>query len=381
VTPLRPAALRPPAAAREPLVDALRALALAGVLVVNAMSYPGGPSGSPLGLPAPAGSPLDLLAFTAVAWLLQGKAYPLLTFLFGYSLALATRRQDDAALAYRGRRLLRLLVLGVLHGALLFAGDILTVYAITGLVVLGWARLPLRRLVVRWGLFAALALAIVAMNVTLSLTGVFGDLGFAAGPGYAHATDAGDFLWLNASAYLGSLAGGVVLFLPEVLMLMLAGFIAGRLRWLTHPRWQVARHRAWRRWLPAALLLNLGYALFMAWAASHDSPLQWVGLSAGPPAGWLLAATALAALSWWWRMRKPVLLQAVSPLGHYTLSVYVGHSLLCALLFSGAGLGWTAGTLGWLGWGLGLWLACAWLAIGAARLGLRGPLEAWMIRA
>ena len=41
---------------REPLVDGLRMLALAGVLVVNAMSYAVGPYGPLPGVPVPADS-------------------------------------------------------------------------------------------------------------------------------------------------------------------------------------------------------------------------------------------------------------------------------------------------------------------------------------
>jgi uncharacterized protein len=272
-------------------------------------------------------------------------------------------------------------VLGILHGTLLYAGDILTVYAVAGLVVLGVARLPLRRLLKLWAVVAMLALSVVAMNVTLLLTDAVGDLHSGAGEGYASATGMGDFLRLNAAGYLGALPAALLFFLPEVLLLVLGGFIAGRLRWLTHARWEPLRRRLWRPLLPVALLLNLCYAIFLAWAASKESPLQWVGLSAGPPAGWLLAAAAAHAAASWWHAQRPVWLQLLGPLGRYTLSVYVGHSLLCALFFSGAGLGWAAGTRELLAWGLGWWLACGWLAHGAARRRLRGPLEGWVARA
>jgi uncharacterized protein len=370
-----------PAARREPLIDALRALALLGVLVVNAISYPGGPSGSPLGMPMPADSNPAVLLFGLVAWLVQGKAYPMLAFLFGYSLAMALRRQGPAARDYRGRRLLRMLVLGVLHGTLLYAGDILTMYAVAGLVVLRSAQQPLRRLIVVWRLFGVLALVIVAMNVTLLLTSAPGDVGLAGGPGYATTTGMPDFLRLNAPDYLGTLPVSLALFLPEVLMLMLAGFIAGRLRWLTHPRWGRARQALVRRVMPVALLLNLIYAIFMVWAVLHDSPWQWAGLSMEPPAGWLLSAALGSALAAGWQVRHAAWLQAIVPLGRYSLSVYVGHSLLCALVLSGAGLGWRAGTLGLVGWAVGLWLLCAAGAAWAARRRWPGPLEAWMARA
>jgi uncharacterized protein len=75
------------------------------------------------------------------------------------------------------------------------------------------------------------------------------------------------------------------------------------------------------------------------------------------------------------------LVSALAPLGRYTLTVYVGHSLLCAIFFSGAGLAWPFGSLGLVAWAAGLWGVCWLLARWAARRGFHGPLEAWMMRA
>ncbi len=368
-------------AARDPFIDALRAIALLGVLVVNAVSYRGGPGGSPLGLPIPEGSPVALATLGLVAWWLQGKAYPMLAFLFGYSLALTLRQPSVATHAYRRRRMWRLLLLGALHGALLYAGDILTLYALAGLILLAWPREPLRRWVVRWRLFAALALAAFVTGVSLVLAPAAFGMEFPVSPVYGEVSGMAGFVALNWSSYVGSLPGAVILFLPEVLMLMTAGYIAGRLRWLTQGRWQPARRALATRLLPAALVLNLLYALLMTRAAASNSAWQWLWLSAGLPAGWLLSAAIGASLASWWSTSRSALVPALAPLGRYTLSVYVGHSLLCAIFFSGAGLAWPFGSLGLVAWAAGLWGVCWLLARWAARHGFHGPLEAWMMRA
>lgn len=368
-------------AARDPFVDALRAIALLGVLVVNAMSYPAGPSGSPLGLPIPADSPAALVTLGLVAWWLQGKAYPLLAFLFGYSVALALRQPSAALRAYRRRRMVRLLLLGGLHGALLYAGDILTLYAVAGLVLLGWPPAPLRRWVARWRFFAALALAAFATGLALTLGPAAFGMAFRVTPTYGDVLGVADFVALNGNSYVGSLPGAAILFLPEVLMLMTAGYIAGRVRWLTHGRWQPARRAMAVRLLPAALLLNLLYAVIMTRAAANNSAWQWVWLLVGLPAGWLLSAAIGASLASWWATSRPALVAALAPLGRYTLSIYVGHSLLCACFFSGAGLAWPLGSVGLVIWAAGLWGLCGLLAHWAARRGFHGPLEGWMIRA
>lgn len=351
------------------------------MLVVNALSYQAGPGGSPLGLPMPEGSPVALATLGLVAWWLQGKAYPMLAFLFGYSLALTLRQPSAGAHAYRRRRMWRLLLLGVLHGALLYAGDILTLYALAGLVLLGWPREPLRRWVARWRFLAALALAAFATGVSLTLAPAAFGVEFRVPPVYGEVSGVAGFVVLNWGSYVGSLPGALILFLPEVLMLMTTGYIAGRLRWLTQGRWQPARRALAMRLLPVALVLNLLYALLMTRAAASHSAWQWVWLSAGLPAGWLLSAAIGASLASWWSMSRSALVPALAPLGRYTLSVYVGHSLLCAVLFSGAGLAWPFGSLGMVAWAAGLWGVCWLLARWAARRGFHGPLEAWMMRA
>jgi uncharacterized protein len=374
-----PAALR--RAERDPLVDALRALALLGVLVVNAVSYPAGPSGSPLGLPRPLDSSSALTMLGLVAWWMQGKAYPLLTFLFGYSLALALRRPSAAELSYRRRRLCRLLMLGVVHGALLYAGDILTLYALAGLLLLMGPTLSLRRWVARWRFFVALALSALAGGFVLALAPAVSGVELQLLSSYGDASSVLDFVGLNWRSYWGARPGMVVLFLPEVLLLMCTGYIAGRLRWLTHRRWQLARRTLLRRLLPVAVALNLIYAVLMAGAVANNSAWQWVWLSASPLVGWLLSAALGAAVAAAWAQFRSPLLLALAPLGRFTLSVYVGHSCVCAFLFSGAGLAWSPGSVGLVGGAMMLWSGCVVLAHWADRRGFHGPLEAWMMRA
>ena len=122
-----------PPSARQPLPDALRALALLGVLVVNGAGYLVAPWGPLLGERSPAGSALALAVQAAQAAFLQGKAYPALAFLFGMGLWLAQRGRPVAVARQRGvARQKRLLLLGVLHGVLIYFGDILTMYALVG---------------------------------------------------------------------------------------------------------------------------------------------------------------------------------------------------------------------------------------------------------
>lgn len=359
------------AARREPLVDALRAWALLGVLVVNAQSTLTGPWGSPLGLPTPPDSATAWGAYGMVAWLFQGKSYPLLAFLFGYGQALGRRGGQER----RRVRLQRLTFLGVLHGSLLFAGDILTFYGVFGLALLALGRLRARilwRLLWLW-----IALALVTQALAL--------LAFGRGPGFLGTTYSavggiGEFVALNASAYGSALLGGIVLFGPELLALMTAGLLAGRLGVLRRTRWRPML--AWlARWaLPLGLVANAVYALAAARASIGvaRAPL-WIGLIG--PLGWLLAAGYAAALAHAWHSgRARAALQALVPLGRRTLSAYVGLSVVAAVALSGAGLRLPLGSAALLAAAFLFWAGALVMSQAAERVGVRGPLEAWMAR-
>jgi uncharacterized protein len=124
-------------------LDLIRGVAVLGILAVNIFSFagPGSAAYSP-DLPQP-GSPADQWTFGAVLMLFEGKMRALFTILFGASLVLFVERAEERSRDGAGlqrRRLGWLALLGYLHFALLWDGDILFLYA-----VVGFAALALRR--------------------------------------------------------------------------------------------------------------------------------------------------------------------------------------------------------------------------------------------
>lgn len=119
-------------------LDVVRGLALLGILAVNAAFFaaPYQAARNPL-LP-----PLDVDASTIWSWLVMHvffdfKMITLFSMLFGASIYLVGGETSDRA---RGqvlhRRLVWLALFGVIHGALIWYGDILLAYALTGLLVM-----------------------------------------------------------------------------------------------------------------------------------------------------------------------------------------------------------------------------------------------------
>lgn len=349
---------------------------MVSVLLVNGAGYLVAPWGAVLGERVAAGAHVDAAVQFLIAWVLQGKGYPMLAFLFGFGLCCAMRQGPslDEALARLRARQRRLRRLGIGHGLFIYFGDILTLYSLVGQGLLRPCREPWSAL--RRRLRRAVGWAVASLLLLLAWVWPPGAAAPApAEPTLAQAADWWDFWRINASAYLVSQVASLLFAWPVVRLCMLVGIAAARLRGLTHPRWGHTRRRWLARLGPPVLVLNLALAGLGAhlWAADQ----RWLLVDAlAVLAGVLMAAVYLLALSRLAREGAAAWCRWLAPLGRRSLTLYLAHGLLCALLFSGAGLGWRPGPGVMAAFGLGLWA----LALVAARWrpGARWPLEAWL---
>jgi uncharacterized protein len=370
---------------REGLVDALRIVALLSVCIVNFTFYPIEPLRE-LPYAAGLGTAFEATLRALVASVFEAKGYPLLAFLFGYSFALSLRAHQEArgetlavALAHRKARMWRLLRLGVLHGALLFFGDILLAYALCGFWLLRWAMLDPTQVVrrIQW---------LVAINMLLTVVAVAGNLWFVAPPGAAPspsmaiAVGVGPWWRLNLSVWLTTTTFLPLYTLPALMVPMLLGILAARVRWLD----DAARFAPqWRRVLKWTLLigvpLNLAYgAGIVAMDARSQvwlvAVVMWAGLVMDA------ALVSGAALLWHAAGNPAALLRWLAPAGRYTLSIYLTLSVLMVLLLSGAGLklGLKLPFSALLAMAAAYWLVAVLIARHAAARGSRGLFERWM---
>src|SRR5215204_5274071 len=128
-----------PVSSREriEILDVLRGLAVCGILIGNVQWFSG------YGMIPPEFSHnaalYDQVTHFLVHFFVEGKFYSVFSFLFGFGFALQiARAQDrgDANASLFKRRLFWLLVIGLLHAYLLWYGDILSVYALMGFVLI-----------------------------------------------------------------------------------------------------------------------------------------------------------------------------------------------------------------------------------------------------
>jgi uncharacterized protein len=175
----QPQAVAPVAACeRIDVMDILRGFALLGILLVNMgiFSFPflATLTGTPRG-----NSPLDAAAEFIIQWLATGKFYPLFSFLFGAGMTLQMARMEERGGKvgrFMARRLLILMGFGLLHALLIWNGDILFIYGLTGLALVLFRKLEPKLLLIWAGVLFAipLALSLVSAGSTALLTATAG---------------------------------------------------------------------------------------------------------------------------------------------------------------------------------------------------------------
>ncbi|HGY2264718.1 TPA: DUF418 domain-containing protein YeiB [Morganella morganii] len=116
------------ASARIDVLDMVRGLAILGIFILNIGGF-ALPSAAYLNpLYTPAASATDIATWAVLSVLVQGKFLGIFALLFGATLMMLSRYSQPWNMA----RLLVLGVIGLLHTALLWSGDILLMYSLTG---------------------------------------------------------------------------------------------------------------------------------------------------------------------------------------------------------------------------------------------------------
>lgn len=347
---------------RLQLIDALRGLAIFGILMVN-MPLMYGPMSNVLLNLSTAESIPDLIAEAIIKVFFEGKFYVLFSALFGFGFYIFLHKPsgtpEDNLRLFR-RRLVFLFLFGMAHVSLLWAGDILVFYAAFGFILLAF-RNSTERKQLRWAIgFALLPIVLGAL-----LYGVVLMAGMS--PESQEATQASleqgreqtyalyqsayeayssgsytDTMRIRWQEYL-ALLPGVLFFYPTVLAMFLLGFIAARRGLISHYQEHIP---FWRKALRLGLFIGLPLSMLYAYAL-HQAP------PGDQTSGWYTLATtlhivggSLLSLGYVAFMvlryhggHRRFMEAYLAPVGRMALSNYISHSLITLLLFHGYGLG------------------------------------------
>ncbi len=398
-----------PASERVDALDVLRGFALLGILLVNIELFRGPALYELLAGEEVAGTPAEEIVSFTVGWLAGGKFLSSFAILFGVGAAVIAGRAVARGHAARGllaKRYAWLLVFGLVHMLLLFAGDILFVYGIAGLLLLPFALARVRTLLWWAGgilvVYLVLVVGFTALGaavesaapqpaddpVTAAVEGFFAERAEQAVAAY---TEGGLGDQLQARAWEALLVqSGQILLAPWVLALFLLGFAVGKAGILAdlHGHRRLLRRIALVA-LPVGLVANVpvGFAGALGGAAVGPDPevggLALLGATLGQIAGApLLAVGYLSGLAL--LCLRPGVLARLAPLrdaGRMALSGYVLQSVLATGLFTGFGLSTGFSLYGQvdgvqaLGVVAGIWVVLLVVTtLWQRRLG-RGPLE------
>jgi uncharacterized protein len=157
----------PFASPRLDSIDALRAIALAGILIVNAMTFAAGFGGDSLGGLDARSSTADIAAYALTAFFFEYKFYPIFATLMGFGACELWQRwrwqgRRSRIAAPWLRRMVALAALGLLNGIFIYAGDVLIRYAMAGSLfwLLSPARMSAKRAFRRAAMWALIALGL-----------------------------------------------------------------------------------------------------------------------------------------------------------------------------------------------------------------------------
>ena len=299
-----------------------------------------------------------------VSWFAAGKFVSSFALLFGIGAGLMVARALAAGQP-PGRLLARryawLLLFGLAHMILLFPGDILLGYGVTGLVLLAFVKVKPRA-----ALWWSGALLGVVTAVTLLFTWLATRIDPAATPAADDPFTAGleeflatlgekavaafttgsylDVIMVNAGQAL-ILQSGNLLAVPWLLGVFLLGFAVARAGIVK----DLPAHRTLLRWaailgLTAGIPLNAALGLFDPLALLAGS-YTGEGMSGGLPflvilgqvlGAPVLAVGYLATLALWTLRRGPV--GPLAAVGRMALTAYLLQSLLALIVFAGFGL-------------------------------------------
>ncbi len=356
-----------PHAGRIATIDAIRGLAVLGILLPNIVGFamPGYAYVDPTFYGGASGANWWAWAITFVV--ADGKMRGLFTMLFGASTVLIAERacaagEHPARVHYA--RMISLFVIGMIHAYLIWSGDILVLYAICGaMAFVAW----------RWEVSRLLGIAALLMAAQLA-SGVIDHAAARQFEAYATAPDAAPQVREKWQAYQSKIVD-LRATIPEELAAFRGGWrealpIRLALTW-----------QAQRDVLPGTIpetlaLMLLGMALYRSgffdggWSDRHYRAVLLIGFGICPP---------LSALVAWWISSvsfDPITLLLIEPLhlvllrpvmtlayagatirlvqdggfpwlmdrlaavGRMALSNYLGTSIVCTYLFCGYGLGW-----------------------------------------
>ena len=339
------------AAGREIFPDLARAFALIGIALVNVAVF-SHPMMSGYGGDGPLQG-ADRWAYFGVNAFFLLKSYTLFSFMFGVGFAYQMKAAERRGVGFAGRywrRIIGLFVLGLLHVAFLFQGDILVIYAILGCALFLFRNTPASALI-KWGI----GLYIAQILMTALFSGSF-ILGMEFAPdAMAKQLEMNDELVLSAQEAYGAgtfgqsivqrftewgsvITFGMLMQGIGAMAFFVFGLAAVRMETISNPAapfWRRCRHV----FLPIGVVGSMAGAWFMTAAETMMSSDAMVGMLIITIFSPFSTAGYLGLIAKWAETPKGAFKIFMARGGTASLTAYLLQSVIFSLTFNNYGLG------------------------------------------
>ncbi|EON70684.1 DUF418 domain-containing protein [Lysinibacillus sphaericus] len=323
---------------RVELMDALRGFSLIGILIANMLHFQFGASGVEI---LESASGLNKVSYYFVKIVVEGSFYPIFGFVFGYVLIKMMESREASGLKYKNivfRRAVGLSVLGAMHIALVWEGDVLLSYGSTLFILLLFF---LKRRVKTYFVWGFILTAILGVGTFFgsSFIQLVKPLTTAEIMIYQDGTYAeiltqrlGEFIVEGGFTLLFILPIGWLLYVA-ISFLAVGPFVlfgmglAKRGAFLQLEK-STQTYKKVALFVPVGLLLK-GIIIF-------DTPYSLFIYSAGT---YVLAIGYIALFAWLFSRYQTQMNDYFAPIGKLSLTNYLMQSLICTIIFYGYGFG------------------------------------------
>ena len=328
---------------RYVILDALRGFAILGIILANFPEFSLWTFSDPAGW-----TRTDLVTRAIQTFFVDGKFYTLFSLLFGMGFSIQLANAEGKLRTFY-RRMAVLLVIGLIHLFFLWSGDILALYAVCGMLLPLFRKLPTRKLLlVAGGLFLVPVLLDAVFGTRLAdplereqwrICGLYGITEANFGTWLSDARSYREvlqFLHQGSVERMWEFVSGHRLF--KVLGLFIVGFAVGRERIYADID---SRKPLLKKILAWGLALGIPFGILYTWSSMQGHPWGRVAhdllyLVSVYPMGFAYAAGFALAFS---RSEEAPGWKLLANPGRMACTNYLGQSVIGILLFYGIGLG------------------------------------------
>ncbi|TWT07274.1 DUF418 domain-containing protein [Planococcus sp. CPCC 101016] len=324
---------------RVQAIDLMRGFALFGILIINMLAFH-----SPLSYIDPYkwfDGKINEGIYLFIDVFIQASFYPLFAMLFGYGLGMQFLRaeaKNQPFMPLALKRLLVLLLFGIIHAFLIWYGDILITYAIMGFLLLGMIRLPSSWLMAFAGIIYAVPhLLLLGIMFIAAAADPNIYVGYMEIENSIQSYQSGSFAEIFSQrltdwTYSNNLVNYIIL-IATILPFLMIGAAAAK--------WRLIEQTQEKRklWLILAIVPLLIGLLLKSGPFLIDPNYAFVYLQDifGGPLVAVGYAAIIALLAQKTSMQK--LLSPIAKVGRMSLTTYITQSVLATLIFYSYGFG------------------------------------------